>query len=82
MGNDTKTLEAPRIEIRADECKACYLCVHHCPKQVIEIAEDINRKGFHPARYKGSGCTGCGICFYACPEPSAITVFKKGAAGK
>jgi NAD-dependent dihydropyrimidine dehydrogenase PreA subunit len=23
----------------------------------------------------GEGCTGCGICFYCCPEPGALTVF-------
>jgi len=34
--------------------------------------------GFHPARYKGEGCIGCGFCFYVCPEPFAITVYKKG----
>jgi Fe-S-cluster-containing hydrogenase component 2 len=27
--------------------------------------------------YVGEGCTGCGICFYACPEPGAIKVYKK-----
>ena len=24
----------------------------------------------------GAGCTGCGICFFACPEPGGITVLK------
>jgi Pyruvate/2-oxoacid:ferredoxin oxidoreductase delta subunit len=80
MADKTDVLQEPRVEIDREECKACYLCVHHCPKQVIEASEDINRKGFHPAHYKGSGCTGCGICFYACPEPSAITVYRKIAA--
>jgi NAD-dependent dihydropyrimidine dehydrogenase PreA subunit len=22
------------------------------------------------------GCTGCGICFFACPEPGGITVLR------
>jgi Fe-S-cluster-containing hydrogenase component 2 len=35
--------------------------------------------GYHPAKYSGEGCTGCGVCFYTCPEPGAITVFKKWA---
>ena len=25
----------------------------------------------------GHGCTGCGLCFYVCPEPGAIKVFKR-----
>jgi len=82
MGNETEVLEEPFVEISAEECKACYLCVHHCPPQVLEISESINRKGFHPARYKGSGCTGCGVCFYACPEPAAVTVYRKGSVRK
>jgi MinD superfamily P-loop ATPase len=24
-------------------------------------------------------CTGCGICFYCCPEPGAITVYRMKA---
>ena len=39
----------------------------------------FNSKGYHPAAYAGSGCNGCGYCFYACPEPAAVTVYKKGA---
>jgi ferredoxin len=35
--------------------------------------------GVHPARYKGEGCTGCGVCYYCCPEPGAITVYRASA---
>jgi NAD-dependent dihydropyrimidine dehydrogenase PreA subunit len=35
--------------------------------------------GYHPSSYVGDGCTGCGICFYACPEPGAIAVYKLAA---
>jgi Fe-S-cluster-containing hydrogenase component 2 len=27
-------------------------------------------------------CTGCGICFYCCPEPGAITVYRIKAKAK
>jgi NAD-dependent dihydropyrimidine dehydrogenase PreA subunit len=37
---------------------------------------ELNAYGVHPAHYKGEGCTGCGICFYVCPEPGAITVYR------
>jgi NAD-dependent dihydropyrimidine dehydrogenase PreA subunit len=33
--------------------------------------------GVHPARYTGEACTACGICFYCCPEPGAITVLRR-----
>jgi 2-oxoglutarate ferredoxin oxidoreductase subunit delta len=44
--------------------------------------EAINALGYHPARYSGSGCTACGICFYSCPEPGAISVEKDSALVK
>jgi NAD-dependent dihydropyrimidine dehydrogenase PreA subunit len=46
---------------------------------VLFQIDGFNSKGYHPADYTGEGCTGCGMCFYACPEPAAITVYKKGA---
>jgi Pyruvate/2-oxoacid:ferredoxin oxidoreductase delta subunit len=66
-----------RLEVHADRCKGCGLCVAHCPPQVIEIdTSTINALGYNPARYTGAGCTACGTCFYCCPEPGAITVRK------
>jgi NAD-dependent dihydropyrimidine dehydrogenase PreA subunit len=53
-----------------------------CPPDVLKMAEDINERGYHFAYYLGEGCTGCGICFYNCPEPGAITVWRKVADPK
>ena len=52
------------------------------PEQVLFAHKHLNRLGYHPTGYKGEGCTGCGSCFYQCPEPGAITVYKKGYVGK
>jgi 2-oxoglutarate ferredoxin oxidoreductase subunit delta len=68
----------PYIEVLEEECKGCGLCIHYCPKGVIEASPSLNSHGYHPAHYKGDGCIGCGICFYTCPEPGAITVYMKG----
>lgn len=65
------------VEIEADLCKECGLCVEACPVGVLKISESFNKMGFHPAEYIGEGCTGCGICFYICPELGAIKVHKK-----
>lgn len=71
------------VEIGADRCKGCGLCVESCPTGSIEMAPSFNRLGYHPAVFlEGTGCTGCGLCFYACPEPDAIVVFKEGPASK
>ena len=50
--------------------------------QCLELAPELNSYGAHPARYTGEDCTGCGICFYCCPEPGAITVYRLKAKAK
>lgn len=65
----------PRIEVI--ECKACGRCIAACPKKVLELGEELNERGYNYVKYKGEGCIGCSNCFYTCPEPNAIEVFKK-----
>jgi Pyruvate/2-oxoacid:ferredoxin oxidoreductase delta subunit len=42
----------------------------------MELSPELNHYGVHPARQVADVCTGCGICYYVCPEPGAITVYK------
>jgi 2-oxoisovalerate ferredoxin oxidoreductase delta subunit len=50
---------------------------------VLAQGGELNRLGYYAVTYQGSGCTGCGICFYVCPEPAAITVrIRKGDKDK
>ena len=56
--------------------KGAGLCVEACPPKVIGMSEGLNHYGYRTATYAGRGCTGCGICFMACPEPGAITVLR------
>jgi len=77
MKNNEEIL--PRVEVDAEICKACGLCIVACPKKVL-IAEPkgkLNSQGYNYTVAKEEGCIGCGICFYSCPEPSAIIVHKK-----
>jgi len=72
------TKKTPRVEIEAEQCKGCELCVSQCPLKCLEMGTNINHLGYPHAIFTGEGrCTGCGICFYACPEPGTITVYKK-----
>ncbi len=62
------------LEIDAEECKGCALCVDTCPAHVLALSTKLNSSGYHPVSYTGRGCTGCGLCFYCCPEPGAIRI--------
>lgn len=64
------------VTIDPEECKGCGLCVEACVQKVLRLSEGLNRYGYHPAVYDGSGCNGCGLCFVVCPEPGALTVYK------
>ncbi|HRW83595.1 MAG TPA: 4Fe-4S dicluster domain-containing protein, partial [Methanothrix sp.] len=60
--------------INALECKACERCIVACPANVLSLGDELNSRGYHFAVYSGEGCTGCGNCYYTCPEPFAIEV--------
>ena len=62
------------VQITSHLCKGCTLCIAACPPGVLVQGASLNRQGYYSVTYKGSGCTACGICFYVCPEPGAITI--------
>jgi len=60
---------AGRIEIEAERCKACELCVAVCPRNCIEIGAGRNRQGYAAARFaRPEDCTGCALCAESCPD--------------
>lgn len=65
------------VVINPQLCKGCSLCTVACAPGVLVQSNFLNRQGYYAIVYTGSGCTGCGICFYVCPEPGAITVRKR-----
>lgn len=64
------------VVIHEEECKGCGLCITVCPEQALELSTLLNHQGYHPVRFKLEACRADSHCFYACPEPGAITVFK------
>ncbi|MFH1784363.1 MAG: 4Fe-4S dicluster domain-containing protein [bacterium] len=59
----------PKIVIDKKKCKGCAMCVHACPKHLIIMSKEFNKKGYHPAHFTSEkDCTGCGLCFQVCPD--------------
>ena len=57
------------IHINKDRCKGCGFCVEYCPRDVLELSEEFNIKGYHPPRIiKEDECCYCQLCETICPE--------------
>ncbi len=66
----------PKLELRTENCKGCSFCVHVCPKDVLEIGEEVNRKGYRYVVVKRpEDCIGCVQCAVMCPD-AIIEVYK------
>lgn len=68
---DSDQIEIPKGEIHIikDRCKGCGFCVEYCPKDVLEMSEDFNLKGYHPPYVKNpDSCVECHLCEMLCPE--------------
>ena len=58
-----------RVHIIINRCKGCGFCIKYCPCQVLEFADEFNRKGYHPPiAVKPEACVDCGLCEVMCPE--------------
>lgn len=65
-----------RIVVDIERCKGCGVCVPTCPTNVIQLAEEVNGKGFHYAHMANpEACTGCMNCALVCPD-AVIKVYR------
>lgn len=68
---DLDRIKVPRgkIHVITERCKGCGMCVEYCPREVLEMSEEFNVKGYHPPRVQNEdACVACGLCEMLCPE--------------
>ena len=68
---DLDQVKIPHGEVRIikDRCKGCGFCVEYCPKDVLVMSKEFNRKGYHPPEVVKHGeCVNCNLCEMICPD--------------
>lgn len=64
------------IVVDTHKCKGCGVCIPACPSDVIDLAKEVNGKGYHYAYMElPDECTGCSNCAVVCPD-GVITVYR------
>jgi 2-oxoglutarate ferredoxin oxidoreductase subunit delta len=58
-----------KVTINPERCKACGLCIAHCPKKLLQPSPKLNEVGYHnTVQNEPENCNGCAICALMCPD--------------
>ena len=69
MADLKKKKRSFRLTINEELCKGCKLCIEFCPKDVLELSEEYNKRGAPYSRVIDiNKCIGCQTCTLVCPE--------------
>ncbi|TKJ28851.1 4Fe-4S ferredoxin [bacterium (candidate division B38) B3_B38] len=67
-----------KVHIVKDRCKGCGFCVEYCPRNVLELSDEFNIKGYHPPYLKDEeNCVNCGLCELICPEFAIYSILEE-----
>jgi 2-oxoglutarate ferredoxin oxidoreductase subunit delta len=74
---------ANKITIDAVFCKGCRLCIDVCKKNVYELGDHRNAKGYLvPEAKRPEDCAGCFVCEMTCPDMVITVEVEKKEAKK
>jgi len=59
-------------DIQQEWCKGCGICVHFCPKKVLELNEYNKVFVAHPEK-----CIACRMCELRCPDLAIEVIVEK-----
>ncbi|OFV89106.1 MAG: 4Fe-4S ferredoxin [Acidobacteria bacterium RBG_16_68_9] len=74
---DADKVMVPQGDVRiiVDRCKGCQFCIEYCPKDVLVLSKEFNRKGYHfPKAVKNGECVNCSLCEMICPDFAIFSV--------
>ncbi len=73
-----KEVAMSHIVIDENRCKACYLCISECPKELIHKSSKMNSVGAHSVEFSDpdSKCLGCAMCAARCPDMAITAVYR------
>ena len=66
-----------QVYLIPERCKGCRICVELCPRDVLEVSQQTNAKGYHlPDIIAGEerACVHCEFCTLVCPEFAIFTL--------
>ncbi len=64
------------IVVDTEKCKGCSVCIPTCPTDVIQLADEVNRKGYHFLYMENpEACIACKNCAIVCPD-GVISVYR------
>jgi 2-oxoglutarate ferredoxin oxidoreductase subunit delta len=66
------------IVLEQSKCKACYLCVKECPKNLIKVSEKTNTLGNNVVEFNDpqGECLGCAMRATRCPDLAITEVYR------